>query len=578
MDKEPSEITKLTERIAKDPKSKLFVPLAEEYKKAGDLEMAVFVLMEGLKNNPGYVTARSFLGKLLIEQGDLSGARAEFEEVIKAVPDNLMAQRKLGNLYALQDRPQEALQHYQAVLRINPKDAETAMLVAEAEAGRDIKKHLPAPKTRPAEPSEKQEPAKQAGPAKQSPPPASSAKTAAPAPPPASLEEEPEEVLIVEPLDAVAAAKPAAPQPAGEFDFLAENDAAVPETEAAAGHDDSFGLGAPFAENEPARPVIDQQHEGVAPGEPSAVPGAALRTDQADPFAAADPFASDDAGRSTAAAASSPEDPFGNDVPPLPAPEEKDAAFQAAVTEEQAAPVEHEAGGEVVFDLNKSFVEDEAVPVLETPSEDESDVIAAEIVEEPEKQADDFTTDTLAELYISQGFFEKAIEIYERMLVDNPNSQGLKDKLTHVRSLAAAADSNAGTAIESHETEREPPGPEGAGMDHAGEAPSGGIQPRLDDWELPATTVTPRAGTGTISRPAPQPKPFETGFEPREYVPPDAIPRKPEQPASPKAGSPATAVQQAAGKSGAPARKSPASRKETVERLESWLKNIIKET
>ncbi len=69
MEKGSSEIAKLTERISKDPKSKLFVPLAEEYKKAGDIEMAIAVLTEGLKNNPGYVTAKSFLGRLLLEQG-----------------------------------------------------------------------------------------------------------------------------------------------------------------------------------------------------------------------------------------------------------------------------------------------------------------------------------------------------------------------------------------------------------------------------------------------------------------------------------------------------------------------------
>jgi hypothetical protein len=65
MEKENTEIVKLTERIAKDPKSKLFVPLAEEHKKAGDIETAIRVLTQGLKLNPGYVTARSFLGRLL---------------------------------------------------------------------------------------------------------------------------------------------------------------------------------------------------------------------------------------------------------------------------------------------------------------------------------------------------------------------------------------------------------------------------------------------------------------------------------------------------------------------------------
>ena len=81
MEKENPEIAKLTERIDKDPKSKLFVPLAEEHKKAGDIETAINVLMEGLKHNPGYVTARSFLGRLLMDKGDLAGAQNPAESV-----------------------------------------------------------------------------------------------------------------------------------------------------------------------------------------------------------------------------------------------------------------------------------------------------------------------------------------------------------------------------------------------------------------------------------------------------------------------------------------------------------------
>jgi tetratricopeptide (TPR) repeat protein len=104
-----SEIAKLTERISKDPKSKLFVPLAEEYKKMGDIEMAIHVLSEGLKVNPSYVTARSFLGRLLLEQGDFAASQKEFEEVVKAIPDNLLAQKKLGDLHLLQSRQKEAL-------------------------------------------------------------------------------------------------------------------------------------------------------------------------------------------------------------------------------------------------------------------------------------------------------------------------------------------------------------------------------------------------------------------------------------------------------------------------------------
>lgn len=48
MNKEISEIARLADRISKDPRSKLFVPLAEEYKKAGDLEMAIQVLWKSV--------------------------------------------------------------------------------------------------------------------------------------------------------------------------------------------------------------------------------------------------------------------------------------------------------------------------------------------------------------------------------------------------------------------------------------------------------------------------------------------------------------------------------------------------
>ncbi len=61
--------------------------------------MAIHVLLEGLKNNPDYVTAASYLGKLLLAKGDLAGAQKEFEEVVKHIPENLMAQKKLGDLF-----------------------------------------------------------------------------------------------------------------------------------------------------------------------------------------------------------------------------------------------------------------------------------------------------------------------------------------------------------------------------------------------------------------------------------------------------------------------------------------------
>lgn len=52
------EIERLKEKLDKDPNSKLFIPLAEEYKKAGMFDEAVDVLLKGLERQPGYMSAR----------------------------------------------------------------------------------------------------------------------------------------------------------------------------------------------------------------------------------------------------------------------------------------------------------------------------------------------------------------------------------------------------------------------------------------------------------------------------------------------------------------------------------------
>ena len=453
MDKETSEIAKLTERISKDPKSKLFVPLAEEYKKTGDLEMSIHVLMEGLKNNPEYITARSFLGRLLFEKGDLAGAQKEFEEVAKTIPDNLMAQRRLGDLYALQNKPADALKHYKIALSLNPGDEEIVALVSDVEAGRNIKERL----LKPRQPA-KVKTAPSAPVTAQTEPQPTPIAAKVPEPPHvpvmASMEsEEPEEVLVVEPLEVEpqkaatvladlkmeailpeAADRAEKKLPTGEFDFLAEQ-----------GHE----IGPAAVQEEPAEIVFDI----TEPGKETSTP---------------------DAGT--------------------------------------AEPLQVETGSSL------------------------------KVPDASSKNGDDFTTDTLAELYIAQGFFDKAIDIYQRMLTDNPNSQKLKDKLTHVRAMGRKAESSA---------DLKPGGKPAStaseeviylgGPEHPAEAGSG-----------------PEVETGFDIAP---PKHFDPGFGPVEFVPPQDAEKK-----------------QQLEKKTQPAIKSPmAGRKETIDRLESWLKNIMKE-
>jgi tetratricopeptide (TPR) repeat protein len=69
------EIERLKEKINKDPNSKLFVPLAEEYKKAGMFDEAIDALILGLERQPNYLSARVSLGKIYIERGAAEAGR-----------------------------------------------------------------------------------------------------------------------------------------------------------------------------------------------------------------------------------------------------------------------------------------------------------------------------------------------------------------------------------------------------------------------------------------------------------------------------------------------------------------------
>lgn len=123
-------IDELRKRLDKDPASRLFAQLAEELRKEGELEDAIRVCREGLAKHPAYPAARMTLGRALLDSGDYAGARAEFEAVVKAVPDNALAHRFLGECQQAQGDTAAATASYRAALMFAPGDAESAARLA----------------------------------------------------------------------------------------------------------------------------------------------------------------------------------------------------------------------------------------------------------------------------------------------------------------------------------------------------------------------------------------------------------------------------------------------------------------
>ena len=128
------EIDRLATQLAKDPHSKVFMPLAEEYGKVGMWQEAAGVLEDGLKFYPGFITAMVALGRAYDQMGQATKAKAILEESVKLSPENLRAHRTLIKIYTSQGLNKSALQSCAVILAVNPRDEE-ALSVQSALGG-----------------------------------------------------------------------------------------------------------------------------------------------------------------------------------------------------------------------------------------------------------------------------------------------------------------------------------------------------------------------------------------------------------------------------------------------------------
>jgi len=121
-------------KYQEDPSSRVFAPLAEAYRKAGLVDEAIEIAQEGLNVHPNYVGGKVALARALFDKKLYQDVIDVLSEIIKDVPDNLIAQRLLAESYLMLGSVMEALSSYKMLLYFSPHDHETAKIVKELEA------------------------------------------------------------------------------------------------------------------------------------------------------------------------------------------------------------------------------------------------------------------------------------------------------------------------------------------------------------------------------------------------------------------------------------------------------------
>src|SRR3954471_13950054 len=134
-------IDDLRKKFEENPR-RYFAPLANEYRKAGEIEEAIAICREYLPQQPGHMSGHIVFGQALYEARLFEESKGVFETALTLDPENLIALRHLGDI-ALQGGDQgTARQWYQRVLDADPRNEEIAAQIATLDAA---KPEAPAP-------------------------------------------------------------------------------------------------------------------------------------------------------------------------------------------------------------------------------------------------------------------------------------------------------------------------------------------------------------------------------------------------------------------------------------------------
>lgn len=117
------DIRSMSEKLAADPMSLVFIPLAEALLGRGDLAHAARVAQRGASKHPNRADSHDLVARIALAQGDEPRAEEAWTSVLAIDPGFGTAHRGLGLVRYRQGRLDEALGHLTAAVQDDPNDA-----------------------------------------------------------------------------------------------------------------------------------------------------------------------------------------------------------------------------------------------------------------------------------------------------------------------------------------------------------------------------------------------------------------------------------------------------------------------
>ncbi|HEU5183963.1 MAG TPA: tetratricopeptide repeat protein [Gemmatimonadaceae bacterium] len=126
----PDEIRRLSEALARDPASPVYLQLGEALRKKGQLDLALKVALRGLERHPHDAEAHDLLARVAVDRGELERAFDEWDVVRRLAPDHLGARKGMGYVLFKQGRFAEAQTYLSEASALDAEDETVATALA----------------------------------------------------------------------------------------------------------------------------------------------------------------------------------------------------------------------------------------------------------------------------------------------------------------------------------------------------------------------------------------------------------------------------------------------------------------
>ena len=454
-------LRELQEKFEENPR-RYFAPLANEYRKGGQPKRAIEICRSQLAQMPGHISGQIVFGQALYEAGEFDEARQVFERALTLDPENLIALRSLGDMSLQSGNTTEARRWYMRLLDADPKDTAVIALVSEIDASAEAEP-IPTPKSVPIDSDAGDQPipfiidaeGEATEPAAEPSSPVAAETRSPPEPAPPTSAPTPEPAIaapMYEPPTTPAPSPTQAPPPAG----LERHYPVEPTPLELTPIEDEIPLGA----------------EGLHSIIPTPDPTAGLHSARG-----LTPPTGVDALRGTPSVAH-PEGTEGLKGKPVPSPLEARATSPSE--DETALDNWNPPRGANVHERAESRKEDR---------------MFSGAGPEP------FVNETMAQLYLQQGYRQLALKVYYQLAEARPDDQALKEKIAEIEAADRAAHPEL-TAERREPPPIERPAPPGAPRSPSIEAPAPVGAPESEEVPIDYPPSRPSRQRESIEAPA----------------------------------------------------------------------------